>query len=77
MLQLNSEDLEAVFKEGLGGEDENEDISAYEVDGDSMFFFEDDDVAAEFRRVSASVIAQSTWGQVKSGSILRQQRSTR
>ena len=69
LLQLDSADLEAIFKEGLG--DDDEDISAYEIDGNSMFFFEDDEVAAEFRRVTSSVVAESSWGQVKKAASLR------
>ena len=71
LLELDSEDLEAVFKEGLGDVEENEDISAYEIDGNSMVFFEDDEVAAEFRRVTESVVAESSWGHVKKAATLR------
>ena len=69
LVQLDSADLEAIFKEGLGDVEENEDISAYEIDGNSMVFFEDDEVAAEFRRVTESVVAESSWGQVKAATL--------
>ena len=67
LLELDSVDLEAMFSEDFG----DEDISAYEIDGNSMVFLEDDEVAAEFRRVTESVVAESSWGQVKKAATLR------
>ena len=56
--------LEGFFVGSVG----EEEISDYEVDGDSLVFFVDGEVDEEFRRVSPSVISASSWGQVKSAS---------
>ena len=61
MLQSDPEEFEKSFKEAFAGRG----ITAYEVDGNSLFYFEDGEVSTEFRRVAASVVSESSWGQVK------------
>jgi hypothetical protein len=61
MIDLNADEFEASLVE-----DFREDaVNAYAVDGNSLFWFEDGEVAVEFRRLTPSVVSESTWGQVK------------
>ena len=65
MMELNADE----FEEMLIADFREDAVNTYEVDGNSMFFFEDGEVASEFRRITPSVVAQSTWGQVKAATL--------
>lgn len=59
-------DLDAdVFEEGLVESFREDAAQEYEVDDNTMFWFEDGEVATEFRRLTPSVVSEWTWGQVK------------
>ena len=65
MMELDSEE----FEEMLIADFREDDVDAYEVDGDTLFLTSDDGEVTEFRRITPSVVAQSTWGQVKAATL--------
>ena len=62
MLQVDAEDFEKAFGEAFT----RDDVTEFSVDGDSLLLLENGDINAQFTRVVASVISESSWGQVKS-----------
>lgn len=62
-LTVDSEDFERDFGRAFEGDE----VSGFRTDGNSLHLLENGAVNAQFTRVAASVISESSWGQVKAG----------